>query len=165
MLFAVLLCICFGYALFELDGVACHIRNEEKKSGKGSPYLLKTTPKKISATSHHILLHCSTALRWSNSLQVRQPDGGRITTVQTAWFEEDILIVLWNDQPSATVILNDKQFHAYHLQKAQAIGADDFLHRLDWRSATGRCVASPRFLSTMLWTSEACFTYNGNLMT
>jgi len=75
------------------------------------------------------------------------------------------LIVLWNDQPPAAVILNDKQFHAYHPQKAQTIGANDFLHRLDWRGATGSCVASQRFLSTMLWTDEACFTHNGNLMT
>jgi len=73
--------------------------------------------------------------------------------------------VLWNDQPPATVILNDKQFHAYHPEKAKAIGADDFPHRLDWRVATGSCAVSPRFFSTMLWTDETCFTHSGNLMT
>jgi len=44
-----------------------------------------------SATSHHILSHCSTAMRYINSLQVRQPDGGHTATVRTAWFEEDLL--------------------------------------------------------------------------
>jgi hypothetical protein len=120
---------------------------------------LKTTPKKISATSHHILLQCSTAFREINSLQVRQPDGGLIPSGLRG-LRKTFLIVLWNDQPPAAVILNDKQFHVYHPQKAQTIGTNNFLHR-----ATGSCVASQRFLSTVMCTDEACFTHNGNLMT
>jgi len=58
VLFVVLLYMWFSYALFGLDGIACHIlrlRGSERKSGKGSPYLLKTTLKKIS--TYHITPH------------------------------------------------------------------------------------------------------------
>jgi hypothetical protein len=80
--------------LSELDGIACHIfrlgRSENKIRQMLAVFIKDNIQKDICHITPHSL-HCSTAFREINSLQVRQPDGGHIPTVQTPWFEEDIL--------------------------------------------------------------------------
>lgn len=112
----------------------------------------------------------------SGSLK-RQGGSGQPFSVRSVEFEEEVLqrveenpytsvraiaYAMGAAAPTVWRVLHDQQLYPYHLQKVQAMGPEDYPHRLRFsRWWLQQNLRQPDFGRYVLFTDEACFTRDG----
>src|SRR5678815_5688794 len=153
--------MCYGAA--NGNGRRAHLMYRERFPHRNHPH-------------HTMFVRLHQRLRDNGTLRPRCI-GGRPRNTRTPAFEEEMLERVANDpststraiahamgtnQSSVVRVLQEQSFHAYHLQKVQGLGPNDFAPRVQFaRWFLQRSIANQAFPAHVFFTDEECFTRDG----
>lgn len=164
-----------GYANSELaDMIMCY--GEARGNGRRALRIYRQRFPHRRHPHHTMFARLHQRLRDTGSLRP-QHTGAVQRNVRTPAFDEEVLQRVDNEPSTSTRaiastmgtsqstisrVMREYCLHAYHLQKVQALGPDDFAPRVHYvRWVLQRCIANPGFTASILFSDEACFTRDG----